>query len=214
MVQKEKPRRGRPRSYDPDVALAQAMNVFWIAGYAATSLDDLSAATGMNRPSLYAAFGDKRQIYEKAIAHYRENARALMRPAFAYDRPLREALKGVFAAALDLYFSDPKRPRGCFLYSSAIADAVADPGTRAILADVVREVDRAFEKRFRFAQVQGELPIEAKPEALAKITAAAMTSLSVRSRIGESRETLDVIADAMLDTICGPHELAKPPKRA
>jgi len=214
MVQKEKPRRGRPRAYDPDTALTQAMNVFWTAGYAATSLDDLSAATGMNRPSLYAAFGDKRQIYEKAIEHYRENARAAMRPAFAYDRPLREALGTVFDAALDLYFSDPKRPRGCFLFSSAITDAVSDPGTRAILGDVVRQIDRAFEKRIRFAQEQGELPADANPEVLARLAAAAMTSLSVRSRAGEPRASLEAIAEGMLDMICGPTKLAKPRKRA
>ena len=55
-------RRGRPRGYEPEVALARALDVFWKDGFAATSLDDLSAATGMNRPSLYGAFGDKREI--------------------------------------------------------------------------------------------------------------------------------------------------------
>ena len=67
MVQKEKVRRGRPRAYDPERALAQATAAFWDAGYSATSLDDLSAATGMNRPSLYGAFGDKHALYLKAI---------------------------------------------------------------------------------------------------------------------------------------------------
>ena len=64
MVQKADSRRGRPRAYDPETALSQAMAVFWDAGYAATSLDDLSAATGMNRPSLYGAFGDKHALYQ------------------------------------------------------------------------------------------------------------------------------------------------------
>src|SRR3954466_14833928 len=63
-------RRGRPRAYEPDVALARALDVFWKDGFAATSLDDLSAATGMNRPSLYGAFGDKRELYKKSYESY------------------------------------------------------------------------------------------------------------------------------------------------
>src|SRR5215471_3491523 len=67
MVQKEPARRGRPRAYDPDTALAQAMAVFWRAGYAGTSLDDITVGTGMNRPSLYGAFGDKHRLYLHAL---------------------------------------------------------------------------------------------------------------------------------------------------
>src|SRR6185503_13287769 len=77
----EPKRRGRPRAYDPDTALARAAATFWKAGYAGTSLDDLVEATGMNRPSLYAAFGDKREIYLKTLEHYREGSRALARAA-------------------------------------------------------------------------------------------------------------------------------------
>src|SRR5262245_66574327 len=95
MVQKEPKRRGRPRAYDPDVALARAIEGFWQAGYAATSLDDLSEATGMNRPSLYGAFGDKHDLYLRALARYWELSRGAMREALAYDRPLREAMQGV-----------------------------------------------------------------------------------------------------------------------
>src|SRR5215471_1336145 len=69
-------RRGRPRAYEPDVALGKALDLFRTAGFAATSLDDLSAATGMNRPSLYGAFGDKRELYIKSYRRYREGARA------------------------------------------------------------------------------------------------------------------------------------------
>ncbi len=76
----EPKRRGRPRAYQPEVALARALDVFWKEGFAGTSLDDLSAATGMNRPSLYGAFGDKRELYIKSYQRYREDARASTRP--------------------------------------------------------------------------------------------------------------------------------------
>src|SRR6185369_14365832 len=99
MVQKSESRRGRPRAYDPEAALAQAMATFWDAGYAATSLDDLAAATGMNRPSLYGAFGDKRALYRQAIASYRANARQKLAAALADDVPLPEA-RGDLAGGL------------------------------------------------------------------------------------------------------------------
>src|SRR3981189_3871404 len=80
-------RRGRPRAYEPEVALARALDVFWKDGFAATSLDDLSAATGMNRPSLYGAFGDKRELYIKSYARYRADARAVITNIFSAELP-------------------------------------------------------------------------------------------------------------------------------
>src|SRR5215472_6326942 len=104
MVQKStlsgpKPRRGRPRAYDEEAALAEAMRVFWTGGYAATSLDELSAATRMNRPSLYAAFGDKHALYGTLVERYRAMGRAALADALAPTRPLREALRRVYDGA-------------------------------------------------------------------------------------------------------------------
>src|SRR5258708_25341657 len=89
-------RRGRPRAYEPDVALARAMDVFWRDGFAATSLDTISAATGMNRPSLYASFGDKRDIYVKAYQRYRARARARLAEIFTSQLPLHLQLRPIY----------------------------------------------------------------------------------------------------------------------
>src|ERR1700683_5871232 len=83
-------RRGRPREYDPEQALAKAAESFWKGGYAGTSLDDLVAATGMNRPSLYAAFGDKRDLYVKTLERYQQQSRALSAQLLADSATLRE----------------------------------------------------------------------------------------------------------------------------
>src|SRR5947208_14300857 len=91
-AQKPAARRGRPRAYDPDTALGRAMAAFWDAGYAGTSLDDISARTGMNRPSLYGAFGDKHTLYRHTLDRYRALGRAALDDALTYDQPLREAL--------------------------------------------------------------------------------------------------------------------------
>src|SRR5690349_17005449 len=112
MVQKKEnapKRRGRPRAYDPEQALARAAARFWQAGYAGTSLDDLSEATGMNRPSLYAAFGDKRDLYLKTLAYYRDESRVIGRDAQAGDPPLRVFLKRIYDGALALYLEGGPR---------------------------------------------------------------------------------------------------------
>ena len=118
MVQnsEEPRRRGRPRAYDPQVALQRATDSFWRNGYSATSLDEICAAVGMNRPSLYAAFGDKHTLYLKALEHYWQHSLAAMHEALAdHDRPLHEALMRAYDAQLSIYFSGEGPPRGCFL---------------------------------------------------------------------------------------------------
>src|SRR5262245_31945553 len=100
-------RRGRPRAYDADSALAKAAGVFWDSGYAATSLDDLSAATGMHRPSLYGAFGDKRALYLATVQRYRDTSMARTAEILSGDRPLRDELAALYAAALSIYLAGP-----------------------------------------------------------------------------------------------------------
>src|SRR6188474_3467159 len=128
MVQKSvsSKKRGRPPAYDAKTALTRAMEAFWDAGYAATSLDDLSEATGMNRPSLYGAFGDKRALYLETLERYTENGRRAMEQALDPERPIAEALANLYAAALALYFSGGA-PRGCFLIGTAVTEAVKNP---------------------------------------------------------------------------------------
>jgi AcrR family transcriptional regulator len=203
-VQKDLKRRGRPRSYDPDVALARVTASFWKAGYSGTSLDDLSEATGMNRPSLYGAFGDKRDLYLKALAHYWELSRAAMEEALARDRPLREALQRVYDKALSIYFSGKDGPRGCFAIGTATTEAVQDAKIRASLAEGFRAIDDAFEARIRFAEERGELRRGADPAALAMLASATLHTLAIRSRAGTSRAALQSILDATLDVICSP----------
>src|SRR5260370_27767083 len=141
-------RRGRPRAFEPETALAQAMDAFWKDGFAATSLDDLSAATGMNRPSLYGAFGDKRALYLQAYRHYREHVREVFAPLFAARQPLRAKLRRILLAALDLYLSGAEGPRGCFTVLSSSSDAIVDPEISAIVTAAIEETDRAFYRLF------------------------------------------------------------------
>ena len=207
MVQKKidgKPRRrGRPRAYDPQTALRQAMDSFWKTGYAATSLDDISAATGMNRPSLYAAFGDKHALYLEALADYWRLSLATTREALAGDGPLDEALMRAYDAALSIYFSGEGRPRGCFVIGTAVTEAVKDTDIRDSLGVGFRAIDADFEGRFRIAVEKGELTSDADPAALAILAAATMQSIAVRARAGIPRAELREFAVKAVKVICG-----------
>ena len=203
MVQKTARKRGRPRAYDPETALAAAMGAFWDAGYAGTSLDDISVGTGMNRPSLYAAFGDKHALYLQALERYRAAGLAAMQEALAYDKPLRDALRTLYERALALYLSGGNAPRGCFLIGTALAESVLDADVRHALRHALRDFDAAFAARLRHAHEHGDLPRDADPAALGTLASAVLHTLAIRSRAGEPRKALEATIDAALDLICG-----------
>ena len=198
----EPKRRGRPRAYQPEVALARALDVFWKEGFAGTSLDDLSAATGMNRPSLYGAFGDKRELYIKSYEAYRDRARVRMGEAFAVDQPLRDMLEKIYSIALDMYLSGKDGPRGCFTVMTATSEAVFDPKIRELVITGLDEMDRYFARILKRAQERGELPASADCEALAKLASATIHTVAIRARAKVPRAELDAIVKGALDVIC------------
>ena len=197
-------KRGRPRAYDPDLALTRAMDVFWKDGFAGTSLDELSAATGMNRPSLYGAFGDKRELYIKAYQHYRDRSRAGTVELVNQGLPLHQLLQRLFELAFDIFFSGEQGPRGCFTVLTAASDAVFDPEIRGMVQSAVREMDRAFANVFKTAQAKGELTGNADPEALARLLTATIHTVAVRARARVPREDLEALAQGFIDLICPP----------
>jgi AcrR family transcriptional regulator len=196
-------RRGRPRAYDPEAALKRAADTFWRTGYAGTSFEDISAATGMNKPSLYAAFGDKHALYLEALARYWELALAAMREPLAEDRPLEDALMEVYEDALSIYFSGEGRPRGCFVIGTAVPEAVEDGDIRNSLMAGFRTFDSDFEARFRAAREKGELKADADPAALAVLATATLHTIAVRARAGASRADLRELARKAVKVICG-----------
>ena len=196
-------RRGRPRAYDPDVALAKATETFWSQGYAGASLDDLSAATGMNRPSLYGAFGDKQTLFKTALDAYMDRSRAAMVEAFRGGGTLRETLTRIYQTALGFYLADDGSGRGCFLVSAGLGQAAVDEEARRIVAAGLQELDRGVEGLLQRRQAKGELPPTVDPIALGHVASMMMNALSVRARAGETREQLEATILVMVDLICG-----------
>jgi AcrR family transcriptional regulator len=197
----EPKRRGRPRAYQPEVALAKALDLFRKHGFAATSLDELSAATGMNRPSLYGAFGDKRELYIKSYARYRADARAAMADIFTTDLPIKQRLARIFAVALDIYLSGDKGPRGCFTVMTAASEAVADPEIRAMVRQGFSELDKAFAACFRIAEQKGELPASADPIVLAQLASATIHTIAIRARAQVPRKELEAIVKGAIEVM-------------
>jgi AcrR family transcriptional regulator len=201
MVQNIPRGRGRPRSFDPDEVLEKARGVFWNLGYAATSLDDLAAATGLNRPSLYAAFGDKRAMYLAALDRSRRDGIAALTGGLKLDGSLREVLARIFERTVEIYQRGDVGQRGCFLIGTGVTQAVEDVEARAVLSRYIAEMDALFAARFE-ADV-ASLARGVEPNAAATMATATIHTLAIRARAGASKEDLRAVGRAAVAMICG-----------
>ena len=192
--------RGRPRAFDAEEVLGKALDVFWTQGFEATSLDDLSAATGLARPSLYAAFGNKEDLYVQAMALISERMTERFKASFFPERPLKEGLISFYRAAIDLYVSGPKQ-RGCLVICTAISAAPDHENIRAKLNEVLKTLDAGFQSVMKRAQARGELPAKADPATFALLASATLQSLAIRARAGECRQQLEDLAGNAVETL-------------
>jgi AcrR family transcriptional regulator len=195
-------RRGRPRSYKPAQALQEVTAAFWKQGYSGTSLDDLANATGMNRPSIYAAFGNKRALYLNALKNYWEAGYVAMRDALVYDKPLPQALMQVYERALSIYFPTRGQPLGCFAIGTAVTEAAEDSEIRSTLLTGLRALDNFFEARIRAAQKSGEVSKKGDAVALAYLASATLHTIAIRARAGAQRPDLEKLARQAVAVIC------------
>lgn len=202
MVHNKARPRGRPRSFDPETVLDKARAVFWNLGYAATSLDDITAATGLNRPSLYAAFGDKHALYLAALRRSAEEGTTALAAALEFQLSLRQILGAIFDRTIDIYRAGEVGQRGCFLVGTAVTQAVEDPEARAMLADFIAATDRLF--RERFERDRDQLASGVAPAAAGAMASATFHTLAIRARTGASEADLRAISQGAVDLICGP----------
>ena len=173
--------RGRPRAYDPDTALNAALGAFWKSGFAATSLDDISAATGMNRPSLYGAFGDKKSLYRKALGKFSDEFLGGLEKALFGGRGIEEDLVSFYMAALPTYLSGSDGGLGCPVLCTA-PTAAGDDDIRRDLVGALDWMDATLSRRFQLAIEQGELAPKEAPDRLGRVAAALLHSLALRIR--------------------------------
>lgn len=189
--------RGRPRSFDEDEALDRITDLFWRRGFAATSLDELSRVSGVGRPSLYATFGSKEQMYLRALRAFVARMDAALADAKSGGHPIAETLDAVFDGLLALYeSSDPSAPgaRGCMVVCTAAAEAAERAPVRDALAEVLRGIDDRMALLLHAARERGQLAPDADVEALAAVLAGTAHSVALRARAGASHDSLVAMA--------------------
>jgi TetR/AcrR family transcriptional repressor of nem operon len=186
----------RPREFDADDALERATRLFWAKGFEHTSLDELCAATGLGRSSLYAAFGDKRELYLRTLARYEERSAA--RIAAALDgKPIREGLAAFLAALIDDIVAGPGR-RGCLIGNCAAELARLDRIAAARVRASLERIEAAFRDALIRAKARGELSPQGDPAALARFVTAAVQGLRLVGKANPDRAGLEDIASVML----------------
>ncbi|MFD9079639.1 TetR/AcrR family transcriptional regulator [Streptomyces erythrochromogenes] len=187
--------RGRPRSFDRDAALDKAMTAFWERGYEATSISDLTASIGISAPSLYAAFGDKRTLFDEVVAVYGSRYGDFAGVALAEEPTARAAVERVLREAAEIY-TDPAHPPGCMVISAAI-NTTSEEVARALRMRRNAGLE-LFERRIRADVATGALPADTDARALARYTGAVLQGMSQQSRDGATREELEAVAERAL----------------
>ncbi len=187
---------GRPRAFNLEAALRAAMLVFWRHGFDGTSYTDLTAATGMSKPTLYAAFGDKVDLFRKSVVAYSERSAAMYREAL--ERPtVREAVEACLQLARGL---DPKpgEPAVCFLVQGSLTGSADTQELRDELTALYREATEALRLRLERAKDENDLPRTADASVLAEYVMSLATGVSVQAAGGASQAHLKgVVAFAM-----------------
>jgi AcrR family transcriptional regulator len=192
--------RGRPRKFDVNEALGNALLVFWGKGFAGTSLDDLAHAMAMKRPSIYNAFGDKQSLYRAALGAFQDRLNSGLE-LLLEEQDVKVGLNRFFTRALDVYMMG-ETPLGCFIFCTAPAEAVAHPDVRDDILGITTRTDKALKTFFENAQHEGHFPTETDPRVAAQVTQATLHSLALRSRAGQSRSTLNRMAKGAVEMIC------------
>ncbi len=191
-------KRGRPPAFDRTTALTAATRLFWEHGYAATSIGELTRAMGIKPGSLYAAFGDKKSLFEEVVHTYgRSPAGAFIGAALEEEPTARGAFRRILREAAAVY-PDPSHPAGCLTISAATNVTIQDAEVAAFLRDLRNANLAAFETRLKTAQQQGELSAASNPRALASYFAAVIQGMSQRARDGATTTELTETAELAL----------------
>ncbi|KZD01036.1 TetR/AcrR family transcriptional regulator [Oceanibaculum pacificum] len=185
--------KGRPRAFDMDEALDQALKLFWTKGYEGTSLSDLTQAMGISPPSLYAAFGNKEGLFRRALDRYMNEMSGVCGVLNAPTA--RGVAEAMLYGAADI---DPENPPGCMLVQAALSCSDASEAVRQELIGRRKAGEDALTERFARAVREGDLPPTANPATLSRFLTAVVQGMAVHAASGVGREVLVDIAGATL----------------
>lgn len=195
--------RGRPRAYEAGTALDAALKVFWTRGYSGTSVEDLTAAMKMSKPSVYAAFGNKQAVYEAAVNHYVATIGSCYLRPLETEPVLRDGLLGFYSAVLDVV-TGKHGPLGCVVACTLPAEAGHSKEAQQLLAAMFAMLDGAIVARLRRARAEGEIAADADATLLGQVVTSGMFALSIRARAGANRRALMKLARGFVDLVLAP----------
>jgi AcrR family transcriptional regulator len=184
---------GRPREFDTDEALGRAMEVFWRQGYEGTALSDLTEAMGINRPSLYAAFGNKESLFRKVLERYSDERAVHIRESLE-EPTARAVAEHLMRGAVDATTARGC-PKGCLTVQGALASGEQNEDIRKELAAWRRAGEARLRNRFKSAQAEGDLPAHADPADLARYVTSIVQGISVQATGGAARRELHRVVD-------------------
>lgn len=187
---------GRPRGFDADQALDRALQVFWRKGYEGASLADLTKAMGINRPSLYAAFGNKQNLFCKVLDRYFDGPAAYVREALSQPKA-RTAIERLLQGTADS-LTNPHNPRGCLAVQGALACSKETNSIRRELSSRRKAGEVEIYRRLKRAKAEGDLPSTANPAELARFIATIMQGMAVQAAGGASRRELQQVIQTAL----------------
>ena len=190
----------RRREFDGEVALDRAMAAFWAKGYDATSIDDLVASMGIQRGSLYAAFGDKQALFLAALDRYE---RVVVRELFeALEGPGSgvEAIRRFFRLRIERSL-EPRRPLGCLVTNSAVELSGRNPGASTKIGTSLAQLERAFLRALARARDAGEIDATRDPRAVARFLTSSAQGLSVIAKVAPERAVLEDIVAVILSVL-------------
>lgn len=197
-------RRGRPRGFDPDTALGRAVGVFWAKGYDGASMAELTAATGLSKPSLYAAFGDKEALFASAIERYGATVYEPAVAAFEAEGDIRAGARALMDGARGLALGAGTAdacPRGCLLFSAAATVAPALEGVGPRVSAILDAMAGRLAARLARAVEDGSLAPVPPPETRALMLVDAMSGQAIRARLGVPADRLAAEAEASLSVV-------------
>jgi AcrR family transcriptional regulator len=179
---------GRTRQFDAEEALCRALEVFWARGYEGATLPELTQAMGINRPSLYAAFGNKEQLFRKALDHYQTGPQSFLAEA------LRKPTARAAVEALFRMQRDRDKPRGCLIVSGALACGEEAEPVRRELARLRQATVAALRERFERAVREGDLLAGTDCATLARYVCTVLNGLAVQAASGATEKELRQVA--------------------
>lgn len=189
---------GRPRAFDIDQALDRALRVFWEKGYEGASLPELTAAMGINRPSLYAAFGNKEALFRKALDRYTQGPAACAAGQALAKPCVRQAVESLLLGNIAA-LTDPANPRGCLMVQGALSCGDEHAEIRNELACRRAKNEAAIRERLEKARAEGDLLPDASPADLARFVSTLLQGFSVQAAGGATREELEAVARLALE---------------